>query len=390
MKSMKRLFAVLFALSLFAAACGSSTTDAGSDDDGDGDDATTTTEAMADEDDTKDEDAMDDDDAMADDEKEGDDAAMADGDKLVCEVTDVGGVDDKGFNASAWAGAQRAQDLGWAAEFAESQAETDYEPNINGFVDKGCSLIVTVGFLLGDATAVAAEENPDTNFTIVDFAYDPPIDNVKGLVFNTNEAGFLAGYLAAGMTETGKIGTFGGVNIPPVTGFMDGYLKGANYYNEEKGASVEVIGWDGTEGAFTGNFDSLDDGRAFAQSQVDEGADIVMPVAGPVGQGSAALASELGADKLKIIGVDTDAYEADSANSGVYLTSVLKRIDNAVFAAVETVDGGTFDNSLYVGTLENEGVGLAPFHDFDGDVSDELKAELEAIKAGIIAGDIKA
>ena len=152
--------------------------------------------------------------------------------------------------------------------------------------------------------------------------------------------------------------------------------------------AVEVIGWDGTDGQFTGNFESLDDGRAFAQTQVDEGADIIMPVAGPVGQGSAALASELGTDALKIIGVDSDAFEADSANSGVYLTSVLKRIDNAVYSAAEAVDGDTFDNSLYVGTLSNGGVGLADYHDLDGEVPDDLKKEIEDIQAGIIDGSI--
>ncbi len=308
--------------------------------------------------------------------------------KTICQVTDVGGIDDKSFNATAWEGAQRTSELGWNSQFLESQAETDYAVNINSFVDEGCDLITTIGFLLGDATLAGATENPDTPFAIVDFAYDAPPENLKGLVFNTDEAAFLVGYLAAGMTQTGKVGTFGGINIPPVTIFMDGYLAGVNYYNQQKGTNVEVIGWDGTDGAFTGNFESLDDGRAFAQNQVDEGADIIMPVAGPVGQGSAALASELGTDRLKVIGVDSDAFEADAANSSVYLTSVLKRIDNAVFAAAQAVEDGTFDNSLYIGTLANEGVGIASFHDFDSDVPDELKKEIEDIQAGIIDGSI--
>ncbi|MBT8164678.1 MAG: BMP family ABC transporter substrate-binding protein [Acidimicrobiia bacterium] len=327
----------------------------------------------------------------------GDDEGGGEDEVLICEVTDVGGVDDKGFNASAWAGAQRAAaDFGGEAKVLESQAETDYEVNLNSFVDQDCDIIVTVGFLLGDATQTAANANPDSKFTIVDFAYgnnddgSPQITNanVKGLVFNTDEAAFLAGYVAAGTTATGTVGTFGGINIPPVTIFMDGFVRGVRHYNSVKGTSVNVLGWDPdtAEGSFTNNFESLDDGRAFAQNLVDEGADIVMPVAGPVGLGSAALASELG--NVYIVGVDVDGYEADANNSSVYLTSVLKRIDNAVYAAADETINGTFSDELYVGQLSNEGVGLAPYHDLAGMVPSDLQAEVEALRADIISGAV--
>lgn len=129
-----------------------------------------------------------------------------------------------------------------------------------------------------------------------------------GQVYATDQGAFLAGYLAAGMSQTGVVGTFGGINIPPVTAFMDGFYYGVQYYNEQKGTDVMVLGWnpESSEGLFTGNFDSLDDGRAFAENLHQEGADIVMPVAGPVGLGSAQLADEMGTDSLKIIGVDAD------------------------------------------------------------------------------------
>ncbi len=316
-----------------------------------------------------------------------------DGDKKVCQVTDTGGVDDKTFNQTAYAGATRFADdnAGWEAKVLESQAETDYETNINSFIDEGCDLIVTVGFLLDAATAAAADANPDQNFTIVDFAYDPVKPNVLGLVYNTDEAAFLAGYLAAGMTETGKVGTFGGINIPPVTIFMNGFWYGVDRYNQDNGTSVEVLGWDPMNpdaGLFTGNFESLDDGRSFAQNLVDEGADIVMPVAGPVGLGSAALAAELGTDTLKIIGVDTDAYVADEQNQSVYLTSVLKKMDNTVYDAAQQVADGTFEGGLIVGTLANDGVGLAPYHDFDSAIPQDLKDAIETLKAGIIDGSV--
>lgn len=311
-----------------------------------------------------------------------------------CQVTDVGGVDDKGFNQKAFKGVQDAQaQLGVEAVVLESQAETDYATNIQSFVDQGCGIIITVGFLLGDATKEAANANPDIPFSIVDFAYaegDITNNNVLGQVFNTDEAAFLAGYLAAGMSKSGKVGTFGGVNIPPVTIFMDGFYYGVQKYNADNGTNVEVLGWDPAKqkGLFTENFESLDDGRTFAQNLVDEGADIVMPVAGPVGLGSAALASELGTDKLMIIGVDSDQYESDTANAGVYLTSVLKNMDVTTFNAIQSVVDGTFEGGVTVGTLENGGVGLAPFHDMEAAVPAELAAQLETIKAGIIDGSV--
>jgi basic membrane protein A len=308
-----------------------------------------------------------------------------------CQITDTGGIDDKGFNETAWKGAERAEaDLGVEAKFLESQAETDYAPNIGSFIDEGCDIIVTVGFLLGDATATAANANPDVSFTIVDFAYDPTISNVLGQVFATQEAAFLAGYLAAGMSETGVVGTFGGINIPPVTVFMDGFVWGVEHHNEVKGTSVSVLGWDvaAQEGLFTNNFESLDDGRTFAQNLFDEDADIVMPVAGPVGLGSAALAEELGTDQLKIIGVDADQFFTDPERSDVYLTSVLKRMDATVFAAIEQAKDGSFEGGIIVGTLANDGVGLAPYHAFDSDIPAALKAEIEELRAGIISGSI--
>jgi basic membrane protein A len=309
-----------------------------------------------------------------------------------CQVTDVGGVDDKSFNQKAYTGLTNAGgSLGIETKLLESQAETDYETNINAFIEEGCNIIVTVGFLLGDATSTAAQANPETFFTIVDFAYDPVIPNVLGQVFAIDQAAFMAGYLAAGMSQTGVVGTFGGINIPPVVDFMRGFYYGVQHYNEQKGADVAVLGWDPANpdaGLFTGNFESLEDGRTFAQNLVDEGADIVLPVAGPVGLGSAALASELGTDTLKIIGVDADQFETDPANSSVYLTSVLKNMDVTTEQAITLAFNGEFEGGVIVGDLTNDGVGLAPFHDFTASVSAELATELNAIKAGLIDGSI--
>jgi basic membrane protein A len=308
-----------------------------------------------------------------------------------CQVTDVGGIDDSGFNQTAWKGVQDSMKAyGIDGRYLESQSETDYEPNLNALLDAKCDVIISVGFLMADATATSAGANPDAKFSIVDMAYNPTIPNVLGMVFATNEAAFMAGYLAAGMTQTGVVGTFGGINIPPVTGFMDGFYYGVAYHNSQKGTSVQVLGWnpESKDGLFTGNFESLDDGRAFAQNLYDEGADIVMPVAGPVGLGSAALAAELGTDALKIIGVDADQTQTDPGNADVYLTSVLKRMDSTVMQVIKQTMDGKFAGGMMVGTLANEGVSLAPYHSFDSAVPAALKAEIETIRTDIIAGSI--
>jgi len=297
---------------------------------------------------------------------------------LVCQVTDTGGIDDASFNQTAWHGVELAmEDLNVEGQFLESQEQADYETNIGAFIDQGCDLIITVGFLLGDATAAAAEANPDQTFGIIDFAYDPAIANVTGHVFATDQAAFLAGYVAAENTQTGIVGTFGGINIPPVTVFMDGFWYGVQYYNDENGTDVQVLGWDpaAQDGLFTGNFDSLDDGRAFAESLMDEGADIVMPVAGPVGLGSAAAIQERG--NAWLIGVDNDWTQTAPEYADIVLTSVLKNMDQTVYQHIEAVIAGESAGPVIVGTLENGGVGLAG--DFD----------VQALIDGIVAGDIQ-
>lgn len=319
---------------------------------------------------------------------------------LACMVSDQAGIDDKSFNETAWRGMQRAnEELGVTVEFLESQDATDYRPNIDAFVAQGCDLIVTVGFLLADDTGAAAVDNPDSRFAIIDFPVFPDapwldadgnqVSNVRGLTYQTDEAAFLAGYLAAGVSQTHVIGTFGGINIAPVSVFMEGFRNGAAYYDSVKGTETTVLGWDGTDGLFTGNFDSLEDGRAFGQNLLDEGADVILPVAGPVGLGTCAAIREFNAagGAAMIVGVDTDQYFSAGEECGdILLTSILKNMDNSVFQTITNLVAlGSLGNQ-YVGTLANGGVGIAPYHDFDAVVSDELKAEIEALSAAIAAG----
>jgi basic membrane protein A len=307
-----------------------------------------------------------------------------------CEVTDTGGVDDRSFNQSAWEGAERASaDFGVETKVLESQSAADFEPNINSLVAEGCDMVITVGFLLGDATLTAAQASPDVSFSIVDYAYDPAVDNIRAHVYATAEGAFLAGYAAAAMTQTGTIATYGGIDIGgPVTDFMDGFVWGARYYNQEKGTDVQVLGWnpDTKEGLFTGNFESIEDARTLSVSMADEGADIFLPVGGQIGQGSAALAQERG--DMWVIGVDSDWFLSVPQFSDVILTSVLKKIDVSVYETIKLGVDGAFEGGTVVNTMASGGIDLAPFHDADAVVPDELKAELEQIKAAIIDGSL--
>lgn len=303
-------------------------------------------------------------------------------------VTDMGGIDDKSFNATSWAGvAQAVSKLGIQGRYLESQQQTDYAKNLQEFISQKYDIIVTVGFMLGDATEKFAKANPNTNFAIVDFAYDPAIKNVLGLTFATDEAAFLAGYVAAGTSKTGKVATFGGLPIPTVTVFMVGFEAGVQYYNQQNGTNVKVLGWNSrsNKGLFAGNFESTDDGRRLAESLFDEGADVVMPVAGPVGLGSAAAAAKRG---KMIIGVDTDWYVSASEFKQVYLTSVIKNMDVAVFDAIKQGVDGRFRGGTYVGTLANNGVDIAPFHMYENQVPAKVKADLPKIRQGLINGSI--
>ena len=306
---------------------------------------------------------------------------------LICEVTDTGGIDDKSFNATAWKGVQDAiAEYGVEGKYLESQEVADYEKNLNAFIEEGCDLIIPVGFYLTDSTKAAAEGNPDFKFSIVDVSYDPVIANVQGQVFQTDQAAFLAGYLAAGMTKTGKVGTFGGFPIPTVTICMDGFARGVAYHNEQKGTAVEVLGWDINNpdaGLFSMSFDDQSKGKELGNSLMDEGADIIMPVAGPVGLGTAAAVQERG--NGFIIGVDNDWAIVNSNYADVILTSVMKLMDATVKDAVKSVVDGTFAGGVTVGTLVNNGVGLGTVH---GTVPAELAAEVEALKALIIDGTI--
>jgi basic membrane protein A and related proteins len=312
---------------------------------------------------------------------------------LACMVTDIPKVFDKSFNETTWKGIQDAQaQLGADGKYLTSNSAADYDKNIQSFIDGKCDLIIGTGFLLGDAIKKAAEANPTNNFAIVDFSYSPTIANVNGQVFQTDEAAFLAGYLAAGMSKTAKVGTFGGLPIPTVTIFMDGFVRGVNAYNTKHSTKVTVLGYDLANpkgGTFANSFSDQTKGKEIANSMMDEGADVLMPVAGPVGYGAAAAALERG--NVYLIGVDSDwnLPDENATYRPIILTSVMKGMDKTILTTIKEVQDGTFKGGVTVGNLANGGVSLAPYHDLDAKIPADLKSEIEALKADISAGKVE-
>jgi len=220
---------------------------------------------------------------------------------------------------------------------------------------------------------------------IIDFAYDPPIPNVAGIVFNVDEAAFPIGYLAAGWADLQdpddpQVGWVGGMQIPPVEQFIVAYEAGVDYYNQQKGKNVQ------STGVYVGDFMAPDLGKIQGNSLIDEGVDVIFGVGGQTGNGGLAAAKERGKWG---VGVDVDQYFTLPNEKDILITSCMKRLDNATFAVAKSVVDDEFPGgSVYVGTLENDGVGLAPYHDYEDQIPDELKAEVEAIVEAIQKGEL--
>jgi basic membrane protein A len=322
---------------------------------------------------------------------------------LACEVTDTGGINDRSFNASAYQALQEAKktDPNITYKYLGSTSTSDYTPNINTFLGQGCGIIVTVGFDMGDATKTAAQQNPSRKFTIVDFSYTPDIPNVVGLTYQTNQDAFLGGYVAAAMSKSGAVGTFGGQNIPPVTIYMDGFVAGVRYYNQQNHTHVKTLGWTPSggrtaskpfngNGLFTNDFTNQSLGKTDAQTLISQGADVIFPVAGAVGLGAAAAvkAANAGGSSVNMEWVDTDGCVSAPQYCSLFITSVQKGITTSVKQAVLAAANSTFKGGTYMGNLTNGGVSLAPFHNFASKVPSAVQKALPTISAGIQSGKI--
>jgi basic membrane protein A len=337
-------------------------------------------------------------------------------------VTDTGGINDRSFNASAYAGlkAAVAVDPVIVPKFLSSVAQSDYTPNITDFINDHCGIIVTVGFAMASNTQTAAKANPMVHFAIVDCpggaaagcpgtsSSETTLPNLDNLGYETNQDAFLGGYLAAAMAKPnsiapgGAVGEFGGVPYPTVTIYMDGWVAGVRYYDQLNHKSVKVYGWYPTSkartannysgtGEFTNTFSDDNLGKTDTQNLIGEGASVIFSVAGGVGLG--ALAAVKAADatspgSAEMEWVDTDGCVAVPAGCPYFITSVDKGIVPSVKTAVLAAARGTFKGGFYVGTLANSGVSLAPYHDFASKIPASVQSEINTLKAGIESGKI--
>jgi len=320
-----------------------------------------------------------------------------------CMVTDTGGINDKSFNQSSWQGMQAAAaaNKNITVKYLPSTTTSDYAKNISTFIGQKCGIIVTVGFLMGPATQAAALANPKQKFAIVDCSYasfclstkpHPPIaHNINQLVYNTVQDAFLGGYLAAGMTKTGKVATFGGMKFGTVTIYMDGFWDGVQYYNKKHHTHVQVLGWSepSQNGTFAGSFTNITAGETITNTFITHGADIIFPVAGAVGLGAAKAVqtASTSGKHVAMYWVDTDGCVSAATYCPYFITSVEKGITTSVKAAVLSAAAG-HSGGTYVGTIANGGAVLAPFHDWASKVPASLQSELNTVKQDIISGKI--
>lgn len=318
-------------------------------------------------------------------------AAQAAGTKQkVCVALDTGGINDKSFNQTSYAGALAAKAKGYAStvEYAPAKSNADYAPNLKKFVDKKCTLIIGVGFLVADAIIASAAANPGVKYAIVD--YGSGAANVKGITFKTNENSFLMGYLAAGMSKTGKVATYGGIAIPTVTIFMDGYARGVEYYNDVKSKSVQVLGWNPATktGTFLGSFDDTTKALATSLAFEQQGADVIFPVAGGLQVTTAA--NSLKSKKSNVIWVDSAVMGTGAKYASVTPVSALKGLNEGVLATVKEAFDGKFTNRQYVGTLKNKGVGYVITPAWSKKIPASLLKEVRDLGTDIAGGWVPA
>lgn len=297
-------------------------------------------------------------------------------------VTDVGKINDGTFNQFAYEGLKRAEsELGVEINYIETQAQTDYGKNIDQFASQGYNMIIGVGFLMGDAIKEASAKYPNIKFAIVDSAYDPPLSNVEALVFAEDEAGYLAGALAAQISKSGTVAAVGGIEIPPVQRFLLGFENGAKSINPD----IQV------KRVFIDSFTDRARGAEAARSFIAEGADVIFGAGGQTGSGAIQAAAQ---DGVFVIGVDQDEYlttfqRGAAPGADKIVSSAQKRVDVAVFNAIKTAVDGTFKGGTVLFNAANDGVGLAEAHDAAATITPEIKAQLDKIQQGLADGSIK-
>jgi basic membrane protein A and related proteins len=316
-------------------------------------------------------------------------AALPDGASIkVGLVTDTGGVNDQAFNQSAWGGVQKAAtDLGFQAKFLESRQPSDYEMNIDALAAEGYNVIITVGPLMGDVTALKAKQYPDTRFAIIDNAYAiSGLANVTSLMFAEEQTGFLAGVLAGGMSRSGFVCSVSSLQTPASNRYMISFFEGATW---QAGPEMKFMNNFINIQTSDNNIPSSDDstqGKETALKLIGNGCDVVFVIGGDAVNGALLAAKE---NNLPAVGADVDQYNTDLEAQSALITSAMKNVDVAVYNYLKTVADGSVQAGISTGTLQNGGVGLASFHDWDSKIPADLKTRIQQASDRIKDGSIK-
>lgn len=303
-------------------------------------------------------------------------------------VTDTGGVNDQSFNQSAWEGVQKAAtDIGFQAKFLESGQPADYEMNIDALASEGYNVIITVGPLMGDATASKVKQYPDIKFAIIDNAYsDGGLTNVTSLMFAEDQVGFLAGVLAGGMSRSGFVCSVSSVKNPQSERYMISFFQGASW---QAGPEMKFMNNYINVQTTDANVPSVNDptqGKQTALKLIGNGCDVLFAIGGDAVNGALLAAKE---NNLPAVGADVDEYNTDPEVQSALISSAMKNVDVAVYNYLKSVADGSVQAGLSIGTLQNGGVGLAPFHDWDSTIPADLKAQIQQASDGIKDGSIK-
>jgi basic membrane protein A len=294
----------------------------------------------------------------------------------------VGRLNDKSFNETSWNGVKMAEaQLGAEVNFIETQSPNDYAKNIDQFATQGYNVIVTVGFLLGEATTVAAKKYPNIKFIGVDQFQAESIPNLAGLIFDEDKAGYLAGAMAALLTKSNKVGSVLATDtVPPVWRFGEGFRVGA--LATKPGLEVSQVYHNdvGPEKTFV----DPEWGKQQANSMLDKGVDIVFGAGGSTGNGALEAVAERVDTGAMAIGVDTDQFNTVPAAQPVLVSSAMKRLDDGVFTLLKQISESSFKGGNFTGK-----VGLAPFHNFEEQVPADVKTRLQELEQQLLDGTLK-
>jgi len=303
-------------------------------------------------------------------------------------VTDTGGVNDQAFNQLAWQGIQKAsQEMGFQAKFLESAQPIDYETNIDALATEGYNVIITVGSSMGDVTASKAKQYPDIKFAIIDNAYAiSGLANVTSLMFAEHQVGFLAGVLAGGMSRSGFACSVSSLQTPASNRYMLSFFQGAAWQAGPEMKFMNNFINIQTTDENVPSFDDSTQGKETALNLIGDGCDVVFAIGGESVNGALLAAKE---NNLPAIGADIDQYNTDPEVQSALITSAMKNVDVAVYNYLKTVADGSVQAGISTATLQNGGVGLAPFHDWEGKIPADLKAQIQQASDGIKDGSIK-